>query len=276
MLNVFARGVQPAFHGVLTSNAARSSDLPIMFTPSLLAAMTIAGAFWVGVLAARRLRDWGDNSRVLDRGEGQLALASGTGPSEDPSVRRVRARVAERVQASLRHAGAVQGERAARDASELDIDTLRLGDIVSIDATAGETGGDAVVEGLLRLHEGGTTTIVAIMADGETKRWLIGARETDEWLLVEPVHDHGLAGEPPRNVQPRPTSTRVYALARRGQASVAALGDHGRPSGSRVGTYVYRSGTREAVWLERWGNDVLLGEGRLIDRHTISFLPGSP
>jgi hypothetical protein len=272
MLNAFARGVQPAFHGVLTSNAARSSDPRIMFTPSLLAAMTIAGAFWVGVLAARRLRDWGDNSRALDRGEGQLALASGgSGPSDDPSVRRVRARVAERVQASLRH-GAMPSERAPRDASELDIDTLRLGDIVSIDAVDSETGGDAVVEGLLRLHEGGTTTIVAIMADGETKRWLIGARETDEWLLVDPVHDHGLAGEPPRNVQPRPTSTRIYALARRGQATVAALGDHGRPPGSRVSTYVYRSGTREAVWLERWGNDVFLGEGRLVDRHAISFL----
>jgi hypothetical protein len=55
---------------------------------------------------------------------------------------------------------------------------------------------------------------------------------------------------------------------------VAALGEHGRPAGSRVGTYVYRSGTREVVWLERWGNDVLLGEGRLIDRHIVSFLPG--
>ena len=32
---------------------------------SLLAAMTIAGAFWVGILAARRLRDWGDGRRQL-------------------------------------------------------------------------------------------------------------------------------------------------------------------------------------------------------------------
>lgn len=245
-----------------------------MFTPSLLGAMTIAGAFWVGVLAARRLRDWGDNSRALDRGEGQLALASGTGPSDDPSVRRVRARVAERVQASLRHGGAMPSERAPRDAGELDIDTLRLGDVVSFEPGSAGGGSDAVVEGLLRLHEGGSTTIVAIVSDGVAKRWLIGARESDEWLLVEPVVDHGLAGEPPRNVQPHPGSTRVYALARRGQASVAALGDHGRPAGSRVGTYVYRSGTREVVWLERWGNDVLLGEGRLLDRHAVSFLPG--
>lgn len=245
-----------------------------MFTPSLLAAMTIAGAFWVGVLAARRLRDWGDNSRALDRGEGQLALASGTGsPSDDPSVRKVRARVAERVQASLRRGAALPGDQAPRDAGELDIDTLRLGDVVLFEV-AGARSSDAMVEGLLRLHEGGTTTIVALLADGEAKRWLIGTRESDEWLLVEPVLDHGLAGEPPRNVQPRPTSTRVYALTRRGQASVAALGDHGRPSSSRVGTYVYRSGTRDVVWLERWGSEVFLGEGQAIDRSTVSFLPG--
>lgn len=34
---------------------------------SLLAAMTIAGAFWVGVLAARRLRDWGEGRREIGR-----------------------------------------------------------------------------------------------------------------------------------------------------------------------------------------------------------------
>jgi hypothetical protein len=132
-----------------------------------------------------------------------------------------------------------------------------------------------VVEGLLRLHEGGTTTLVAMIADGEVRRWLIGSTETDEWLLVEPVLDHGLAGEPPRNVQPRPSSTRIYALSRRGQASVAALGDHGRPNSSRVGTYVYRSGTRDVVWLERWGNEVFLGEGTVVARHNVSFLPAS-
>ena len=87
--------------------------------------------------------------------------------------------------------------------------------------------------------------------------------------------DHGLVGEPPRNVQPRPDSPRVYALNRRGQASVAALGDHGRPKGSRVSTYIYRSGTRDALWLERWGDEVLLGEGVTIPNHAVSFLPGS-
>ena len=69
---------------------------------SLLAAMTIAGAFWVGVLAARRLRDWGDNSRALEHGEAPLALAAASGaPSNDDSIKKVRNRVAERLQASL-------------------------------------------------------------------------------------------------------------------------------------------------------------------------------
>lgn len=261
-----------------------------MSASSLIAAMTIAGAFWVGVLAARRLRDWGDNNRALDRGEGQLALAIGSGaPSDDPSVRKVRARVAERLQASLTSGRgmAAAGGHGLRDASELDIDSLRIGDVVLIESSglpgASVRAGDYMVEGLLRLHEGGSTTQVAMIADGEVRRWLIGSNEATatepahgrEWLLVEPVLDHGLAGEPPRNVQPRPTSARVYALARRGQASVAALGDHGRPNGSRVGTYVYRSGTRDVVWLERWGNEVFLGEGSVIASHAVSFLPGS-
>ena len=72
--------------------------------PSLLAAMTIAGAFWVGVLAARRLRDWGDNNRMLEQGEAPLALMAASGsPSDDASVARVRARVAERLQKEMAH-----------------------------------------------------------------------------------------------------------------------------------------------------------------------------
>ena len=42
--------------------------------PSLFAALTIAGAFWVGVLAARRLRDLGEGEHALGEGEVHLAL----------------------------------------------------------------------------------------------------------------------------------------------------------------------------------------------------------
>jgi hypothetical protein len=69
---------------------------------SLLAAMTIAGAFWVGILAARRLRDWGDGRRQLSEGEGHhppLALAAASsstsaGNLHDAVSQRIRARVA--------------------------------------------------------------------------------------------------------------------------------------------------------------------------------------
>jgi hypothetical protein len=250
---------------------------------SFIAALTIAGAFWVGVLAARRLRDWGDGSRALEASEAPLALAEAQGslaaagaPSEHTSVKKVRARVAERLQASLENgqglaAAAGQAPRAAED---LDIDGLRVADVVLIETADARIEGDFVVEGLLRLREGGSTTVVVIMADGERKRWLIGSREHDEWFAVEPVLGHGLAGEPPRNIQV-PDSPRTYALARRGQASVAAVGNHGRPAGSRVGTYVYRAGARDALWVERWGSEIVMGEGLLLARHTVSFLPGS-
>ncbi|MCA9682207.1 MAG: DUF4178 domain-containing protein [Myxococcales bacterium] len=248
-----------------------------MFLPSLLAAMIIAGAFWVGVLAARRLRDWGDSSRMLEGGEATLALPAASGsPSENPSVKKVRARVAERLQASLASGrGLAASTDAPRAAEDLDIDGLRMGDVVLIETGDSRAEGDFVVEGLLRLREGGVTTVVVIMADGARRRWLIGSRELDEWYAVEPVEGHGLAGEPPRNVQPRADNPRIYALSRRGQSTVAAIGDHGRPAGSRVGTYVYRAGAREVLWLERWGGEVFMGEGLILPRHAVSFLPGS-
>jgi hypothetical protein len=193
-------------------------------------------------------------------------------------VKKVRSRVAERLQASLESGGgiAAASDNAPRAAEDLDIDGLRVGDVVLIEADP-RVEGDYVVEGILRLREGGMTTVVVMMADGARKRWLIGSRDDDldEWFAVEPVLGHGLAGEPPRNVQPRPDNPRVYALSRRGQASVAAVGSHGRPKGSRVGTYVYRAGARDVLWLERWGSEIHMGEGVALARHMVSFLPGS-
>ncbi len=249
-----------------------------MLIPSLLAAMTIAGAFWVGVLAARRLRDWGDGNRALGAGDGPLALAAAGGPSNDDSVKKVRAHVASRLQASLssgRGMAATVAGNAPRAAEDLGIDGLRVGDVILVEVGDPRAEGDFVVEGLLRLREGGETTVLAVIADGERKRWLVGGEGLSDWFMVEPVSNHGLAGEPPRNIQPRADDPRVYALSRRGQASVAAIGGHGRPGGSRVGTYVYRAGTREILWVERWGSQVLMGEGLAIPRHAVSFLPGS-
>lgn len=250
----------------------------VFAVPSLLAAMTIAGAFWVGVLAARRLRDWGDNTRVLEQGEAPLALAAASGaPSEHDSVKKVRSRVAERLQASLASGGGMvaAASGAPRSSEDLDIDGLRIADVILIEAAGAQAEGDYVVEGILRLREGPTTTVVAIVADGARKRWVIGSRETEDWFVVEPVLGHGLAGEPPRSIQPHRDDPRIFSLARRGQASVAAVGEHGRPSGARVGTYVYRAGARDVLWLERWGSEVLMGEGVALARHSVSFLPGT-
>jgi hypothetical protein len=250
----------------------------VFAVPSLLAAMTIAGAFWVGVLAARRLRDWGDNSRALEQGDAPLALAAASGsPSDNDSIKKVRARVAERLEASLASGGGMvaAGGNAPRSAEDLDIDGLRIGDVILIEAVGQRFEGDFVVEGILRLREGSCTTVVAIMADGELERWLIGSRESDDWYAVEPVVGHDLAGEPPRNVQPHRDDPRMFTLSRRGQASVAAVGEHGRPSGSRVGTYIYRAGARDVLWVERWGSEIVMGEGVVLARHTVSFLPGT-
>ena len=76
-------------------------------------AMTIAGAFWVGVLAARRLRDWGEGRRAIEDGHTPLALAAGSsGVPDDPRTRRIRALVADREPVSL-HPDAVQTDVSA-------------------------------------------------------------------------------------------------------------------------------------------------------------------
>lgn len=241
-------------------------------TTSLLAALTIAGAFWVGVLAARRLRDWGDGRRALDEAERHpLALAAATGtPPNDAGTQRVRALVAARIQSELKTgAGALP---PASDRSEVGLEGLRPGDVVVIDGTEVGADGDYLVEGVANLREGQTTTRVAVMADGSRRRWLVGAEEEARWMVVEPVEGHGLVGEPPRQIH---RDSRSYTLERRGQASAASMGEHGRPESGRVATYVYREVGSGVLWLERWGDQVLLGEGHTIPAHATSFLPGS-
>ncbi len=240
--------------------------------PSLLAAMTIAGAFWVGVLAARRLRDWGDGRRMLEEAEAPLALAAASGASvDDPASQKVRALVAERLQASLsRDRG--HDELARRSLDALTLTRLRVSDVVMLETAEPGLDGDYLVEGVVTMREGPKTTVAVSMADGDRRRWLVGAEGEPEWLVVEPEHGHGLSGEPPRNIE---LDHENFTLERRGQATVAAIGRHGRPEGSRVGTYVYRSSGRRALWVERWGSDLRIGRGAVIEATTVSFLPGS-
>jgi hypothetical protein len=248
---------------------------------SLLAAMTIAGAFWVGVLAARRLRDWGEGRRALEEGlPAPLALAAGAGaPPDDAASRRVRALVAQRIK-DHRWSGARalprgEGLGAAEPTGEpleLGLSTLRVGDVVVLDGAEPEHGSDFITEGVVTLREGNATTVVANLSDGDRKRWLVGAQGQERWLLVAPVSDHGLVGEPPRNIR---RDKGLYALERRGQASAACVGRHDRPAQSRAATYLYRATGRDVLWVERWGSEVLVGEGQAIDSGLVSFLPGS-
>ena len=256
---------------------------------SLLAAMTIAGAFWVGILAARRLRDWGDGRRQLSEGEGQhapLALAaasSGTGMSagsggsgpggllHDAVSQRIRARVAQRLQGRI-------GPTVPRtidvdpESPDLGLTGLRQGDVVVIESGNAEMDGDYLVDGVVNLREGATVTVVVVMTDADRTRWLVGSPEQDRLLLCEPIRGHGLSGEPPRHIH---HADHDYALERRGQSSAAGVGMHGRPALPRVATYVYRAGPDQSLWLERWGEQVLMGAASSVSANDVHFLPGS-
>lgn len=159
-----------------------------------------------------------------------------------------------------------------RSNDDLELSSLRVGDVVVLDDRTPEQGNDFLTEGVVNLREGITTTVVAILADGDRRRWLVGSPDQERWLLVTPVGDHGLSGEPPRNIR---RGASLYSLERRGQASAATLGHHGRPAQSRAATYLYRATGRDVLWLERWGSEVLMGEGQSIDATHVSFLPGS-
>ncbi len=270
---------------------------------SLLAAMTIAGAFWVGILAARRLRDWGDGRRQLAEAEGHapLALTAGTssagmamtmgmgshgvhsghsghsgmvamgGMLHDAVSQRIRARVAQRLQGRI-------GPTVPRtldvdpESADLGLTSLRQGDVVVIEAGDAKLDGDYLVDGVINLREGASITVVVVMTDADRTRWLVGSPDHDRLALCEPIRGHGLTGEPPRHIQ---HADQDYALERRGQSSAAGVGMHGRPAMPRVATYLYRAGPDQTLWLERWGEQVLMGAATSVSAHDVHFLPGS-
>ncbi|MBK8262500.1 MAG: DUF4178 domain-containing protein [Nannocystis sp.] len=240
---------------------------------SLIAALTIASAFWVGILVARRLRDWGDGRRLPEAHEPLALAAAGGGnhtPPQDPASQRVRARVAQRLEGRLYQAAP---RALAPGPSEPDISLLELrqGDVVIIDAADRERDGDYIIEGVVTLREGAATSVIIVMADGDRRRWLVASPELESWLFLEQITGHGLFGEPPRHIQ---RGDHSFTLGRRGQASAAGVGMHGRPALPRVATYLYQSPDR-ALWLERWGDQVLMGEGGSLAAHFVSFLPGT-
>ncbi len=248
----------------LAWSAAISAILYDVFA-SLLAAMTIAGAFWVGVLAARRLRDWGDGRRAIEEGDGPARLAlPPSAPPNDPRTRRVRAALTARL--GELHLGSDSGNEApARD--ELTLLTTRPGDVVMIEGAE-----DYIVEGVVNLREGARASVLLVLDDGGHEKWLVGAPDDATLVWLDPVPEHNLAGEPPRYLQ---RGELEYTLARRGQASAAGLGAHKRPGEGRVATYLFRATGDKVAWAERWGDRVFLGEGRMLAASMVTLLPGS-
>jgi hypothetical protein len=251
----------------------------VLTVASLLAAMTIAGAFWVGVLAARRLRDWGEGRRALeDGGHTPLAIAATSGaPPDDARTRRIRELVAHRLQHHRHRPGPivprqlVSGDANARS-DELGLANLRSGDVVDVQSGEPEVDGDYLVEGIVLLREGNLTTTVVAMADAGRRRWLVGGPHHEQWIVVDPIEGHGLSGEPPRNIR---RDGGDFTLTRRGQASAACTGRHGRPEQPRAATYLYTASANAVLWVERWASEIVMGKGRFVEPTAVTFLPGS-
>ncbi|MEE9382092.1 MAG: DUF4178 domain-containing protein [Nannocystaceae bacterium] len=243
----------------------------MLLTTPLLAAVVIASAFWGGVLLARRLREWGDGRPMLDEGGRAPALPAATpDAAHGGGVKRIRARVAERIHAELASDG-LTGQQS-REAEELTVDRIRPKDVVTVESGVASHDGDYLVDGFVRMEEGGITRIVVAMADGQRRRWLVADVGAQRWLVVDPVVDHSFSDEPPRTIRRHGVP---FLLEHRTQVAAAASGRHGRPDGSRVGVYHYRGPGYSALWLERWGREILMAEGDSVARQDVSFLPGS-
>jgi hypothetical protein len=256
---------------------------------TLFFAFTLGGAFWVGVLAARRMRDWGDTGRML---EANLEHGPDRLPAAQPEVRaRIRALVAERLdgQIHMAHAlpggGRVGGVRALTtgdawlsgiggpSGGQDDLLAIRVGDVLLLELAEQSVAGDYIVEGVVSLREGATDRRVVVARDGDREICVVVEPARGMGLVLEALDDHGWSGEPARSLR---VAGQDFALERRGQSSAAGIGAHGRPARARVATYVYRSLDGGVLWLERWGgHDILAASGREVPLHGIRRLPGS-
>jgi hypothetical protein len=255
---------------------------------SLFFAFTLGGAFWVGVLAARRMRDWGDTGRML---EANLDHGPERLPAAQTEVRgRIRALVAERLEGQIQMAAALPagtgmgGVRALASADAWasaaggsgeeggDLLAVRVGDVLLLELGEREVAGDYIVEGVVSLREGVTDRRVVVIRDGDRERCVVLEPARGVALVLETLHDHGWSGEPARSLR---VDGQDFSLERRGQSSAVGVGAHGRPARSRVATYVYRSLDGGVLWLERWGHDIVAACGREVPSHGIRRLPGS-
>lgn len=249
---------------------------PMLTVAPFLAAMTIAGAFWVGLIAARRLREWGECQDALE-GEPELrALAPAAGASpEGPVALRVRTQLAHAIDEKLKAGGWTPSELAPRGDTAVSWEVLRRFDIVILEGVSAPHQGDYLLESMLHLRETGHTSYVLGLSDAGRAVTLVAQPNEQSCYLLEEVRDHGLSGEPPRHLTLPGAPEQSYALLRRGQASVVRFGPTHRPEAPRLSFYIYRSGAGAPLWVERWGHEVRVFAGEQISEHSVRFLPGS-
>lgn len=241
-----------------------------------LAAMTIAGAFWVGLIAARRLREWGECQDALEGEPDLRALAPAAGASPDhPAALQVRNRVAQVIDERLRAGGWTSAELAPRGNEAVSWEVLRRRDIVILEGLPDPWSGDYVLESMLHLRETGQSGYVLGLSDAGREVTVVAHPSQQFCVALQAVEEHGLQGEPPRHLELPDNPGQPYALRRRGQASVVRFGSTGRPDFPRLSFYVYQSAGGSMLWVERWGQELKIFRGQEISEHSVRFLPGS-
>jgi Domain of unknown function (DUF4178) len=150
-------------------------------------------------------------------------------------------------------------------AATADVRRLAPGDVVLYEGT------DFIVEGTIRLEQGGFSWQEHRLAAGERSLWL--SVEDDEGLEVV-VWDRGRAPE----LEPGPKTLTHdgvdYALEERGEARFTAEGSTGTGASGRVEYVDYEAGPRR-LGFERYGEDGSweVGVGTVVSEHALDVYP---
>jgi hypothetical protein len=167
----------------------------------------------------------------------------------------------ERRPAGLQAGAAAQPQRS-------DVRSLRVGDVVN------HEGGDFIVEGTLRLEQGGFRWAEHRLVDGPRSLWL--SVEDDEGLECV-IWDRGRGIE----LEPGPRSLThdgvAYELEERGKANYTAEGSTGTAQSGRLEFADYAAGEKRLSF-ERFGDDAdsgwEVGVGQVISEHMLDIYPG--
>ena len=159
------------------------------------------------------------------------------------------------------------GLSAGRTAEPLrsDVRSLRVGDVVNHD------GGDFIVEGTLRMEQGGFRWAEHRLVDGPRSLWL--SVEDDEGLeVVVWDRERGVDLEPGPSTLAHDGVT--YELDERGKANYTAEGSTGTAPGGQMEFADYEAGGRRLSF-ERYGGDGgwEVGVGQVITEHALDVYP---